>query len=248
MQVPPAILLMPQPLLLLHGANGTAATMQPLVDPLRARVTAPVLALDLLGHGGRPVPEHFSVEDFAADVIATMDRDGIAQAVLLGYSFGGYIALYLARHHPRRVAGVCTLATKLRFDANTVQHFVHLADPARLSRPGNPRAAQLAQDHHPQDWRRISENNRALFTALGAIPSLTDDDLRAITAPALVISGELDQLVTPQETLEIAGLIPRSEVATFRGFGHPLAAVPLDRVAWLVGEWLKLLERRGAVS
>ncbi len=239
---------MAAPLLLLHGANGSAATMQPLAEPLQQRTTVPVRALDLVGHGGRPVPERFGVEDFAADVIATMDRDGIAQAVLLGYSFGGYIALYLARHHPRRVAGVCTLAAKLRFDAKTVQHFVHLADPARLSRPGNPRAAQLAQDHHPQDWRRISENNRALFKALGAIPSLTDDDLRAITAPALVISGELDQLVTPQETLEIAGLIPRSEVATFKGFGHPLAAVPLDRVAWLVGEWLKLLERRGAGS
>lgn len=237
---------MSPPLLLLHGSNGAASTMRALAEPLQQRTTAPVRALDLVGHGGRPVPERFSVEDLAADVIATMDRDGIAQAVLLGYSFGGYIALYLARHHPRRVAGVCTLAAKLRFDAKTVQHFVHLADPARLSRPGNPRAAQLAQDHHPQDWRRVSENNRALFKALGATPSLTDDDLRVIAAPALVISGELDQLVTPQETLEIAKLIPGSEVATFKGFGHPLAAAPLDRVAWLVGEWLKLLERRSA--
>ena len=66
--------------------------------------------------------------------------------------------------------------------------------------------------------------------------------------PALVISGELDQLVTPQETREIAELIPGSEVATFKGFGHPLAAIPLDRVAWLVGEWLKLLERRSGAG
>lgn len=239
---------MPQPLLLLHGANGAAATMQPLAAPLRARVTVPVLALDLPGHGGRGVPERFCVEDFAADVIAAMDRAGMTRATLLGYSFGGYVALYLARHHPQRVASVCTLATKLRFDAATVQHFVHLADPERLSRPGNPRASQLAQDHHPQDWRRISENNRAMFAALGERPALRDEDLRAITVPALVISGELDQLVTPQETREIAELIPGSEVATFKGFGHPLAAIPLDRVAWLVGEWLKLLERRSGAG
>jgi pimeloyl-ACP methyl ester carboxylesterase len=239
---------MSSPLLLLHGANGSAATMQPLADPLRARVTAPVLALDLLGHGGRPLPQRFGVEDFAADILAAMDRAGIDRATLLGYSFGGYVALYLARHHPQRLAGVCTLATKLRFDAATVQHFVHLADPERLSRPGNPRAAQLAQDHHPQDWRRVSENNRALFAALGERPALRDEDLCAISVPALVISGELDQLVTPQETREIAKLIPGSEIATFKGFGHPLAAVPLDRVAWLVGEWLKLLERRGAAG
>jgi len=246
MQVPLAILLMPQPLLLLHGANGAAATMQPLAGPLRARITAPVLALDLAGHGGRPVPERFSTEAFATDIIEAMDRAGIARATLLGYSFGGYVALYLARHHPQRVAGVCTLATKLRFDAATVQHFMHLADPERLSRPGNPRAAQLAQDHHPQDWRRVSENNRALFAALGQQPELSEEDLREITVPALVISGELDQLVPMPETLRISQLIPNCEVASFRGFGHPLTAIPLDRVSWLVGEWLKLLERRSA--
>lgn len=237
---------MPPPLLLLHGSNGAASTMQALAEPLQKRTRVPVRALDLVGHGGRPVPEQFSVEDFAADVIATMDRDGIAQAVLLGYSFGGYLALHLARHHPQRIAGICTLATKLRFDARTVQHFVHLADPARLSRPGNPRAAQLAQDHHPQDWRQISERNRALFTALGAAPALTEDDLRTITAPVLVISGELDQLVPMAETKDIARLLPQSHLASFRGFGHPLAAIPLDRVSWLVAEWLKMLARRSA--
>ncbi|HEX5476803.1 MAG TPA: alpha/beta fold hydrolase, partial [Burkholderiales bacterium] len=143
-------------LVLLHGANGAGRLLAPLAEPLRA--FAAVETPDLLGHGGRPVPERFSVAEFAADVLAYLDARGIERAVLFGYSFGGYLALYLARRFPERVRALCTLAAKYVFDEATVKHFSYLADPDRLRRPGNPRAKQLEQAHAPQDWVAITNN------------------------------------------------------------------------------------------
>src|SRR3712207_3593254 len=99
-------------LVVLHGANGSDATMAPLTDVLRLHVD--LLVPRLVGHGGRPVPPKCTVEDQAFDVISTMDEHQIDQAFVFGYSFGGCVALYMARHFPHRVKGVATLATKHR--------------------------------------------------------------------------------------------------------------------------------------
>lgn len=222
-------------LVMLHGANGTGALMAPLAERLRpwANVKTP----DLLGHGGRPVPAHFSVPAFAEDLLAWLDERGIERAVLFGYSFGGYLALYLARRHARRVQALCTLAAKYVFDEATVQHFSYLADPDRLRRPGNPRAKQLEQAHAPQDWVSITNNNRRLFAELGKAPALTEADLQAIRMPALVISADQDQLVPQAETQALAKLL-RARLGVFQGRAHPLAAVPVELVVPAIGRWL----------
>ena len=172
------------PIVMLHGANGRGQAIRSLVDAL---APLEVHAPDMLGHGGRELPERLSIAEMAADVVGYMDRKGIRRAVAGGYSVGGYVALYVARHYPERVTGVVTLATKWVFDEATVAHLTHLADPERLSRPGNPRAAQLEASHRPQDWRRVTEANRQLFRDLGAHPPLSEEDLRA--SASLVIAG-----------------------------------------------------------
>jgi pimeloyl-ACP methyl ester carboxylesterase len=219
---------------LIHGANGAGAAVRALADALRPLAVA---TPDLPGHGGRDLPERFTIEGFAADVVAYMDRHGIARAVLAGYSVGGYVALYVARHHPERVAGVWTLATKYVFDPATVAHLVHLADPARLERPGNPRAAQLQATHEPQDWRRVTEATRRLFRDLGERPALSEADLRAIGKPALVIASEADQLVPRDEAVALGKLLG-CPVGLLPGQCHPLSAVPLDAVAQVVKNWM----------
>jgi len=90
-------------MVLLHGSNASGARMRPLAEAF-AQFTQP-RAPNLIGHGGRPVPERFSIPEFAADVVEWLDREGIDRTFITGYSIGGYIALYLARHHPARVRG-----------------------------------------------------------------------------------------------------------------------------------------------
>ena len=171
-----------------------------------------------------------------------MGERSIARAFVFGYSFGGYVALYLARHFPQRLCGICSLAVKYVFDARTVQHWTYLADPDRLRRPGSQRPAELAKTHYPQDWAAITTLNRNLFTDLGANPALTEEDLRAITLPTLIISSDQDQIVPLPETLALGKLINNSRLAIFPGQAHPLIVCPLEDIAKTMGEWLRSVE------
>ena len=42
-------------------------------------------------------------------------------------------------------------------------HVVHLTDPERLARPGNPRREQMEAAHGADVWRQVTLNNQALF-------------------------------------------------------------------------------------
>ena len=229
-------------LVLLHGANGNGAEMEPLASALRpyARVHAP----NLPGHGGRAVPDHFSIADSAADVAAWMAREGVEKPFVMGYSLGGYVALFLARHRAASLAGVATLAVKHVFDADTVNRWVHLAQPDRLrGRPG--RVAELERAHGAQDWAAITTRNAELFAQLGRQALLDDAQLARITLPVLAISSDRDQLVPWAETLALGRHIPGCEVAMFYGIAHPLAMVPVHPVARTVAAWMARVARHG---
>jgi pimeloyl-ACP methyl ester carboxylesterase len=71
-----------------------------------------VLAMDVRGHGrGIRSSEPFSLEDCADDAAGLLRELNVHEAVVVGYSMGGLIALLLARRHPARVRGLVLAAT-----------------------------------------------------------------------------------------------------------------------------------------
>lgn len=228
----------------IHGANGSSVEIEPLSEALRpyAQVHAP----DLLGHGGREVPEVFTLPELAADVIAWLDRQGLARVFWVGYSVGGLLALYLARHYPERVIGVAAVAAKAVIDENTVKHWTYLASVERLSRPGNPRAAQLEKVHAPRDWRDVARANQRFFAELGKAVPLPAPDLAQIDAPVILVNSNRDPLVPWGETVALAKLLPRAKLVMFYGLAHPIGIVPVHRVAQVLGEWMAGVERQAA--
>ncbi len=98
--------------------------------------------------------------DLADDLVAWMDAERIESDVVGGFSFGGALALYLARHHPDRVRGVVALAAKHVFDAATLEHWTHLVTHERLARlqfPWGPRTAELSRIHAPNTWQAVAD-------------------------------------------------------------------------------------------
>jgi pimeloyl-ACP methyl ester carboxylesterase len=225
------------PIVLLHGANSAAVEMEPLAEVLRAYGV--VHAPNLMGHGGRDIPPRLSMAEMAADVVGWMGRQGLARAVIVGYSLGGTLALYLARHHAAHVIGACGLAPKHVFDAQTVKHWVHLVQPERLGREGNPRTAQLVRIHAPRDWLAVADANRRFFETLGREAPLDEADLRSIAVPVILASGDRDPVVPWKEVLALSKLVPGSRVAMFYGPAHPLTAVPVLAVARVFGPWIR---------
>src|SRR5687767_6066719 len=99
-----------QKLLLLHGAIGSKEQLQPLAGLLKNEYE--IHTLNFSGHGGTPLPEQFSIELFARDVVDYLDAKKLENINIFGYSMGGYVGLYLARYFPMRIGKVFTFATK----------------------------------------------------------------------------------------------------------------------------------------
>jgi len=224
---------------ILHGANGSAAEVWPIATGLRR--FAPVFVPDLSGHGGRPVPSLLRFAGIAADVLAQLDARCLQRVFFVGYSLGGTLGLYLARHHPERVIGVASLAAKVAFDRATIDKWTYLIDPARLSRPGNPRQFELERIHFPQAWRDVALANRSMFLNLLEDPPLSGADLASISVPTLSLCGDADQIVTQAESTDLVRRL-RGAGGFFAGQAHPLAAVPLAAVTQAIGNWIHAVE------
>jgi len=220
--------------------------MAPITDLLRDRLD--VRPINLLGHGGRPVPDRYTVAEFADDIVAWLDQSGIRRAHLFGYSFGAYLAIYMARHHPQRVRSAATLAAKYVYDERAVRHLTFLTSPTRLARPGNKRPGEMKRDHFPQDWVRITSNNRTLFGELGKQPALTEEDIRAIDRPVLVMSGDADPLVPIEESRALTSLLPRWRLGIFAGPAHPLPLTPLPAIADTLVQFIAEVEGQPATG
>ena len=100
--------------LLLHGLSATNASLLPTIWELAAdhRVIAP----DLPGHGGSSAPlGRYDASFYARWAIALLDELGVDQAVLVGNSLGGRIALEIGLCNPERVRGLMLLAPAVAF-------------------------------------------------------------------------------------------------------------------------------------
>lgn len=220
-------------LTLLHGARANTSQLAPLGGALDSHCTP--FVPDLIGHGGRPIPDVFSIEALADDVLAQLDREGINATYLFGYSIGGYIALHLARHHPERVLGVITLATKIVFDPPTVDFWTHLSSVERIR---DTQRDEMDRRHPGQNWDRQVSGLADMYRALGRRAPLSDHDFTRIHTPALIISASNDQLVPWPEALHLANLIPGAHGFTFAGKAHPLNMIPVEFLASIIGTWL----------
>lgn len=224
-------------LVMLHGARGAATLLRPLGEAVASGHQ--VIILNLLGHGGRPLPERFSLAALGADVLAQMDAHGLGRVHLFGYSLGGTLALWLACHHPERFIGWCALAPKVRFDARTVSHFTHLSSLARIERPGSPQPELQTRLHPGQDWRMLAERLAEMYRRFGKQAELIESDLEAMRRPGLLISASEDPLLSGEEFLALHRLIPNSQALSFSGSAHPLEALPQPQLVAALRTWLQ---------
>ena len=91
-----------EPLLLLHGGMGSIEMFEPDLPALAAK--RQVIAVDLQGHGRTPLGNRkIDCKDIGDDLANVLSALGYQQVDVLGYSFGGAIALRLAIQHPDKV-------------------------------------------------------------------------------------------------------------------------------------------------
>lgn len=91
------------PLVLLHGLTFDRRMWQPALAALRRRDPGRVvLALDLPGHGGSPMPDTCDLDDVGAAVASAVEDAGLEAPVVVGHSISGVIATVYASTFPTR--------------------------------------------------------------------------------------------------------------------------------------------------
>jgi pimeloyl-ACP methyl ester carboxylesterase len=241
------------PALLIHGQPGGVRDWDRVLAEIGDRV--PAFAVHRPGWGGRRGARGFAGNGTAA--IEELDARGIERAVVVGHSFGGGVAAWLAVHHPDRVAAlvlVSAAANAKALDRSDRLLAAPLIGPVAsaasvagialvLSSPPARRlmAARngLDEDYlragarlliRPRAWRSFLIEQRALFCDLPALESR----LHEIAAPTTVIAGSADRTVPPSAARVLATQIPGAELVVIEGAGHLLPHLHAGRLAELI--------------
>ncbi|WP_199037838.1 haloalkane dehalogenase [Glycomyces salinus] len=124
----------PETVVLLHG-NPTSSHIWRKVTP-RLSGSARVVAPDLIGMGDSGKPDiAYSFAEHAEYLEAFLDAVGIDRPVLVGYDWGGSLAMDWAARHPGRARGLVVMETFLRpmtwaeYPAGAVEFFKTLRTP-----------------------------------------------------------------------------------------------------------------------
>ncbi len=218
-----------QKLLLLHGAIGSSKQFDTLVPILENEFE--VYTLDFSGHGGKPLPaEPFSIELFAADVLKWLEENNLKSINIFGYSMGGYVALYLAKHHPEKVEKVFTLATKFNWNAEGAAKEAAMLNPEKIAEKV-PAFAKALEEKHGANWKTVLTKTAEMLINLGNSPALPLPALAEIQSPVLFSVGDKDNMVTLEETLAAYRQLKNAHLLVLPQTQHPFEKVNHERIA-----------------
>lgn len=231
-------------LLLLHGGpGGDHSSFRPYFD--RFADTHQVVYLDQRGQGrsdGWEDPDGWNLDTWADDVVRFCEAIEIADPVVLGLSFGGFVAIRYAARHPEHASKLVlsSTATRQRTDLSE-ERFASLGGPNAVA---CYRRVFIDGDHSLEAMIDYLTINMPLYNqvASGFGPTRTlmnlqvfdhftrtwgdmdlREDVRLIQTPTLVLAGRDDPMTPHECSTEIADLLPdgvgRLEILDHCGHG-----------------------------
>lgn len=235
---------MTPPIVVVHGALGSAEQMGPVADALS--VFGPIHCLELPGHGRTPLPggAPFSMTTFAHALRDDLTQRGIQQPIVFGYSMGGYVAVLLESLAPGTLGGIVTLGTKVEWTPSIATAAAARLDASVLAAKVPAFAEQLRHRHEGADgWELLLERTAGLLTDLGSTPLLTAATLANVHVPVRLGVGARDDTVSGDEAARVAALLPHASAHVLPDVPHPIERVPAQVVIDLVGALVREAHR-----
>ncbi len=250
-----------EPLLLLHGLAGSTGNWVELVPELVRRYR--VISVDLPGHArSAPLARGATIEDFAAAAAAVLAAEDVRETVVAGHSFGGLVAIRLARSRPELVRSLLLVSPAGIATTRRLAQVIVLT--SATIRPGR-RVARFRSRWAERTWYR-----RALFrpwfvsdadmlsaqathgllaaqtlhadTKVASRAMLADDpreQLAEITCPTVVLWGAGDRQLPLEDAFEYARRL-RAKLRLVADCGHLVIverpAAVLDALEDLAGQ------------
>lgn len=230
-----------EPVVLLHSGGMSSRQWKRLADILAT--THRVVAPDFLGSGESPPWHDADPFEPAMDVEAIAEVVGELDAPfhLVGHSYGGFVALMLARRSPGRIRSLALydpVAFGVLHGADDAEGLDDLAR-AKESPIWSDRAQGGGEAwfegfvdywNGPGSWRALPAATRASFLRVGRkvfyeVEGIMSDRTSAtayaaIDAPALVMTGEKSPPAARRVVALLAAALPRGRQVRVEGAGH----------------------------
>ena len=218
-----------------------------------------VVAYDLRGSGRSDVPPGpYTVELLAGDLAGVVDALELDRFAIVGHSLGGVIALEYAAAHPERVSAVVGVGAvpgigrgrreTLRERGRTVaaKGMTSVAESVATSS-----LAPSFRERHPEEFQALvsllaSNRPEGYAAQCEALYTMTTEGrLDRVTAPVLLVCGELDAASPPALNHENAARLARASVVEIPDCGH---VIPWEKPDELLAAAVPFLEEHAAAE
>ncbi len=229
--------------LFLHGFLGSSDDWRDVTNAVGDRGFC--ITPDLPGHGGLQglAPESYTIEGSARAVIHTLDDLEVERPVIVGYSMGGRLALYLALRYPERCAGLFLESASPGLESMEERAARRAADEDKAHRLESGNFEEFLSDWYRQPiFESLAGDERLLGRTIAArrrndpgelARSLRGmgtgsqlslwGELEDLSVPALAVAGELDHQYT-RVSSRMAEISPRMKSTVVPGAGHTVHA------------------------
>ena len=244
------------PVLMMHGSgpgvSGTA-NWQYNIPVLAEKFH--VLAPDIVGFGAteRPTDVVYSLRAWTDHVWAFLDALGIEKTAIVGNSLGGRIALQMATDRPERISRMVLMGSP-----GVGMSLTEGLQALRAYEPSHDAMRALLRNYFAVDPTLITdelvairyeasvadgayEAYRAMFfdpRHKGSELGITEEEVRAITTPALLVHGREDKVVPLSVSVSMLDLLPNADLHVFSHCGHWTQIERADEFSALVKAYL----------
>ncbi|MFI5267591.1 MAG: alpha/beta fold hydrolase [Chloroflexota bacterium] len=218
------------PLVTLHGAGGLRVSRSHELLAEHHRV----IVFEVPGFGDSPANERSSsLRDLASTMGHAAANLGLDRFSLMGNSFGGKLALWLAVQQPERIESLVLAAPAAIMPAQSIR--VPAAERQGLMHAHPERQPAM----RPLD-PAVRAKQEALINRLGTPPR--DEALEALfpnlTMPVLVLFGTLDRVIPPDMGRVYREKLPNCHFMLLYDAAHALDADRPEAFASVVGDFL----------
>jgi pimeloyl-ACP methyl ester carboxylesterase len=237
------------PLVALHGAGVDHRELEAAVEAMVPSPGVRRIYPDLPGMGRSTADGLTCNDDVVALLVDVIGRLAEEPVLLVGHSYGGYLARGVAARRPELVRGlalVCPVAERagdvpdhaaVRQDADAYDDL----EPAQ--RAGFDEYFVVRTRATARRYRDHVVPGTALVdgTALGRILAgwVVDVGSAPFAAPTLVVAGRQDSVVGYADAVDLLDRYPQATLAVVDGAGHALLHERPELMAVLVGDWLE---------
>jgi aminoacrylate hydrolase len=240
--------------LLVTGLGGVGAGWRPQIS--RFAEWYRTIVPDHRGAGRTAAPPHgYTVAQLAADMVGLLRSLDVEPAHVVGSSLGGAIAMVMALEHPDTVRSLVLASTCGRTDPYVERLFgLRRRILAELGHEAFVQHTMLLLLHSPaflhEHWDAFQVFEQQLRSSppdpqvqLARLDMVIAHDvldrLREIRVPATILAGELDIVIPPYLSEELARHLPQARLHLVPGAGHSVYAERPDAFFEIVRGFLE---------